>query len=83
MATKAVKVSARNRAFRVLIQGLAFDVAAALVIYGYTVLTAATAWGDLEWAIISFSLTKTVGVSCLSYLMRTVFANAMPPVEDK
>ena len=72
---------ARNRAFRTLLQGLAFDVAAALVIVLYTAFSNASGWGDIQWALLGFTLAKTFVVSGLSYLMRTVFASAVPPQE--
>lgn len=74
---------ARNRAFRTLIQGLAFDVAAALTIVLYTAFSSAEGWGDIQWALLGFTLTKTFAVSALSYLMRTVFASAAPSQEAR
>ena len=73
------KSDARNRAFRTLLQGLAFDVAAAIVIVLYTAFSSAEAWGDIQWTLLGFTLAKTFAVSALSYLMRTVFASAVPP----
>jgi hypothetical protein len=83
MATKRDRTSARNRAFRTLLQGLSFDIVAALTLGAYTVFSAANGWGDLEWALIGFTLFKSATVSGLSYLMRTVFATALPPVEER
>lgn len=77
--TEAVKTDARNRAFRTLLQGLAFDVGAAVVIILYTTFSAANGWGDFEWTLLGFTLGKTIAVTALSYLMRTVFASAVPP----
>lgn len=74
-----IQGDARNRAFRTLIQGLAFDVAAALCIVLYTAFSAAQGWGDLEWALLGFTVAKTFVVSGLSYLMRTVFRSVAPP----
>lgn len=76
-----VQSDARNRAFRTLLQGLAFDVAAALCIVLYTAFSNASGWGDVQWALLGFTLAKTFVVSGLSYLMRTVFASAVPPQE--
>lgn len=75
------KFDARNRAFRTLVQGLAFDVAAALCLVLFTTFSDASGWGDIQWAILGFTLAKTFMVSGLSYLMRTVFASQMPPLE--
>lgn len=76
-----VQSDARNRAFRTLLQGLAFDVAAAVCIVLYTAFSNASGWGDVQWALLGFTLAKTFAVSALSYLMRTVFASAVPPQE--
>lgn len=74
-----LKTDARNRAFRTLLQGLAFDVAAALCIVLYTAFSSAGGWGDLEWALLGFTLVKTFVVTGLSYLMRTVFTSVASP----
>lgn len=73
---------ARQRAFRTLLQGLAFDVGAATVLVIYTAFSKANGWGDFEWALLSFTLAKSAAVSGLSYLMRTVFASQFPVEES-
>ena len=78
-SNQTTRTDARNRAFRSLLQGLAFDVAAALCLVLYTAFSNASGWGDIQWAILGFTLVKTFTVSGLSYLMRTVFATAIPP----
>jgi len=78
-AQHTVEMDARNRAFRTLLQGLAFDVGAAVVIVLYTAFSSAEAWGDIQWALLGFTLAKTLSVSALSYLMRTVFRSVAPP----
>lgn len=75
MATQAVKADARNRAWRTLLQGLMFDMGAASVLVGYTAISKANGWGDLEWTLLSFTFFKSVAVSAFSYLMRTVFTS--------
>lgn len=70
--TTLVQKDARNRAVRTLVQGLAFDMLAAVVLVGFTALSAAQSWGDLEWTLIGFAVVKSAGISGLSYLMRTV-----------
>lgn len=74
-----LKTDARNRAIRTLLQGLAFDIAAAITIVLYTAFASAEGWGDFEWALLGFTLVKTFMVSGLSYLMRTVFRSVAPP----
>lgn len=71
--TTLIQHDARNRALRSLMQGLAFDTTAAIVLVLFTTFSAAESFGDLEWTIIAFSVGKSAVVSALSYLMRTVF----------
>lgn len=82
MVTKAQKEvraqDARNRAWRTLLQGLAFDVLAAVVLVVFTAVSKAEAWSDFEWTLLAFTVFKSVMVSGLSYLMRTVFASKFP-----
>lgn len=68
-----VNIDARNRALRAFLQNIAFDIGAALVLVLLPVFSAANGWGDFEWALLGFTLVKTVVVTALSYLMRTVF----------
>jgi hypothetical protein len=78
---KALVKSAKSRAWRSLVQGLSFDVGAASVLVLYTAISKANGWGDLEWALIGFTLFKSVSVSAFAYLMRRVFTEQFPPVE--
>lgn len=80
-AQRTTEKDARNRAYRTLLQGLAFDVGAAVCIVLYTAFSAAEGWGDIQWALLGFTLAKTFAVSGLSYLMRTVFRTVAPPPE--
>jgi hypothetical protein len=85
--SEVVQQDARNRALRTLLQGLAFDVAAAVVLILFTTVSAAQSWGDLEWTLIAFSVAKSAAISALSYLMRTVFDRSVsdvvaPPAES-
>lgn len=68
-----VAVDARNRALRTFLQNIGFDIAAALVVVLYTVIAPAESWGDIQWAVLGFTLVKTASVTGLSYLMRKVF----------
>jgi hypothetical protein len=77
----------RNRAYRTLLQGLATDVAAALILLLLPVVTNANGWGDFEWRVLGFLVCKTVSVTILSYVMRqyldrSAFPTPAPPVED-
>lgn len=70
-----IKADAKNRAWRTLIQNLAFDVGAAVALVLYMAFDSAQGWSDIQWGILGFTLVKTVVVSALSYLMRRVFKN--------
>lgn len=78
MTTREIKVDAQQRAARTLVQGLAFDVAAAVILVVFTAVSKANAWGDFEWTVLAFGVFKTTVVSALSYLMRTVFSQSFP-----
>lgn len=80
MTVAKVAQDAQDRAWRTLLQGLAFDVAAAVVLVLFTAVSKAETWSDLEWTIIGFTVFKSIMVSGLSYLMRRVFADQIPPV---
>ena len=65
-----VEQDARSRARRTFLQGLAVDVAAALIVLMLPLVTGAETWGDLDWAVVGFLAAKTVVVTALSYVMR-------------
>lgn len=84
--TTALTNDARNRALRTFLQGLATDVAAALVLLLLPVFTSANGWGDFEWQVLGFLATKTVAVTVLSYVMRqyldaSVIPTPLPPAD--
>jgi hypothetical protein len=74
---------ARNRAFRTILQGLAVDVAVAVATVLITVFATASSWGELQWAVIGFSLLKTVAMAIAAYIMRRFIDKpgdaALPP----
>lgn len=76
--TSTVVRDAKDRAVRTLLQGLVFDVVAAVVLVVFTSVSKANAWGDLEWSLIGFAVSKSAVVAALSFLMRTVFADRFP-----
>lgn len=76
--TTEVAADATSRAWRTLLQGLTFDVLAAVALVIFTAVSKANAWGDLEWSLVTFTLVKSATVAGLSYLMRTVFASQFP-----
>jgi hypothetical protein len=79
MTTPALAADARNRALRTFLQGLVADVAAAVVLLVLPVVTNAQGWEDFDWRILGFLLAKTVVVTGLSYLMRTVLDRSSIP----
>lgn len=81
MATNAelLKVDARNRALRTFLQALGIDVGVALALVLYTTFTNAQAWGDLNWSVVGFLLSKTVIVSAASYVMRAYLDKSSVP----
>ena len=71
MRTRRVDKSAdaRSRAVRTFLQGLAYTVAAAIVMVLLPVITNARGWADLQWEVIGFSLVQAVGMAVMSWLM--------------
>lgn len=61
---------ATKRAWRTFLQQLAFDVAAALIILLLPIFSTATGFSDFDWMVILFSVSKTLVVTVLSFLMR-------------
>lgn len=76
--TPAVKAFAQSAAKNTMLQGLAFDVAAALVLVVHTAFVDTNGWGDFEWAALAFLLVKTAVVTAAAYLLRTVFQRGLP-----
>lgn len=74
---------ARNRALRTFLQGLAIDVLVAVATLLITVFATASSWGELQWAVIGFSLLKTVLMAIASFIMRRFLDRpgsiALPP----
>ena len=59
-----------NRFVRSLWQGLGIDMAVAIVLAFGTYFLSADGWGSVEWAVISFSVAKSVVQAIVSYVMR-------------
>lgn len=74
-----LRADARNRAFRTFLQGLGVDVAVAVAVVLVTVFSDADGWGDLQWAVIGFSLAKSVVTSVASYVMRAFLDKSRLP----
>lgn len=78
-ARHALKVDAKNRAWRTLLQGLGFSVASALVVSLLAAVTTATSWSELGATLIGFSFFQSVAVAGLSWLMRTYLDRSKMP----
>jgi hypothetical protein len=76
--TATTRADAQNRAWRTLIQGLAFDVGTAIILVLSLAIPDLNNWGDIEWAILGFSVVKSAVMAALAYLMRTVFRRKFP-----
>jgi hypothetical protein len=63
-------IDAKNRATRVAIQGLFIDLCVTVVLILWTAFAQAGGWSDLQWALIGFTIAKTVVQSIASYVMR-------------
>ena len=69
MATPITR-DAVNRALRTLWQGLGIDILVAVVLVGGTYLLTADSWGTIEWALLAFSVFKSVIQAIVSYVTR-------------
>lgn len=70
MATRFLKRDASNRGVRTFLQGLGIDIAVGVALVISTYLIGANSWGDMEWAILSFSLAKSAVQAVAAYVMR-------------
>lgn len=61
---------AAQRAFRTLVQGLAFDVAAALSVAAAAAIAPGISWTREYWAAFGLALGKSAIVSIVSYFAR-------------
>lgn len=75
---------AGNRALRSFLTGLAIDVAVGVALVLGAYFAKANAWGDLEWAILSFSVAKSFVQSACAFVLRrfldpSSFPTPLPP----
>lgn len=79
MTTTTLTEDANNRALRTAIQGLAIDVLVGVALAISAVLVTANGWGEVEWAILSFSVAKSAMQAAVSWVMRRfVDGSAVP-----
>lgn len=74
-----LKVDATNRGWRTFLQGLAIDVAVGVALVLVTVFNGADGWGDIQWAILGFSLAKSVVQAVAAFVMRRFLDESSVP----
>lgn len=72
MTSAEINRDARSRAVRTFVQGLAFDVVVAVVLFALPVVTGLNGLDGIEWGVICFSLVKTIILAGLSYTARVL-----------
>lgn len=71
MASNPVRTAdAKNRSVRTFLTGLAIDVGVGVALVLTTFFVEANAWGDLEWALLAFSLFKSAAQAVGAYILR-------------
>lgn len=72
----------RNRAVRSFVQGLAIDVAVGLALVLATFFVDKNSWGEIEWAILSFSLAKSAVQAVAAFVMRQWLDGSRVPTPE-
>lgn len=70
MQNEALNQDASNRALRTFLTGMFIDVCVGLVLAVSSAFAGANGWSDFQWAILAFSLVKSVVQSAASYVLR-------------
>lgn len=72
MTTNAtlLRADATNRGVRSFLTGLAIDVAVGVALVLGTFVVTADSWGTVQWAVLSFSLAKSVVQAVCAYVLR-------------
>ncbi len=80
MTSRPLAADARNRALRTFLQGLAFTIAAAVVVSLLSAVTSAASWGEFGGVLVGFAFFQSIAVSALSWVMRAVLdpASSIP-----
>jgi hypothetical protein len=86
LTTQELTADAKNRGVRTLLTGLAIDVAVGVALVLAAYFASANSWGDLEWAILAFSLAKSVVQAVCSFILRkfldpSKFPTPLPPAD--
>jgi hypothetical protein len=67
---KLLNTDARNRAVRTFLVGITTDVGVAVALVLYNAFTKANGWGDFDWSVLGFLLSKTAITTGGSYVLR-------------
>lgn len=73
------RIDARDRAWRTLAQGVLVDVLIAVGLLFYTAFDEVDGWGGLQWKVLSFTITKSIIMTVVSYVMRLTKEPALSP----
>lgn len=70
VSKRQLKADASNRSLRTFLQGLGIDIAVGIALVLAATVAGWSSWGDVQWAILSFSLAKSVVQAVAAYVMR-------------
>lgn len=70
MNDKELEKDARNRTVRTFITGLAVDIAVGVALVLGTFFADKNSWGEIQWAILTFSLAKSIVQAVCAYVLR-------------
>lgn len=65
-----VQADASNRGWRTFAQGLAIDIAVGVALVLITLVGPWSSWGEVQWAILSFSIFKSVVQAVAAFVIR-------------
>lgn len=67
---RQLKADASNRSIRTFLQGIGIDIAVAIALVLGTTIVGWENWGDVQWAVLSFTVAKSVVQAVAAYVMR-------------
>lgn len=79
MNEATLEKDARNRTLRTFITGLAVDVSVGVALVLATFFVDKNSWGEIEWAILSFSIAKSVVQAVCAYVLRRFLDQSSVP----